>query len=421
MPDPGAEHQAGVQPQADVTDVVQVVSQLAADAGEVRVGRQLNLGQTGHPGANQQPVAVVGDEPLQAGHEFRSQCSGAAGPTRLISPAQHVPQAAASSSRWVRRRKLQPERRDPWVARHRPARGQSPSRSRAAWSGSSCRLESLSVFSEANLRIEGRAWATLTSRAPPRRGSRRGAQNAEQDEGDGKLQPHLGRTDTTSKRREPGDRWPTGMGRDLPPNRHFRECVGPRPGKLRGLVSLAEPCFLFAPRSGSSASMGTPPCGGSQGQRWAIIPRERHYADTCESQSFMGDKTGSPTAAGVSVVQEAGVRHLRSSGEQDPEEFETGVLVERLFPGGQSVYDIQLVEDTGAGKSQSRVLGGRPSPPVAPRPEDAKRVGRHARLGKSGRHEFVDVVPGPTRLDTVPVSRRPRNRLLRNTHRAYAH
>src|SRR5579885_1975005 len=65
-----ADQQQEVQPGADVADVIEVISQLAAHAVDAGVRRQLDLGQPGHAGAHRQPLAVARAGALQLGQEL---------------------------------------------------------------------------------------------------------------------------------------------------------------------------------------------------------------------------------------------------------------------------------------------------------------------------------------------------------------
>ena len=77
-----------VEPGAQAVHVGEIVGQLAPDALQAGVGRLLDLGQPGDPGADGQPAAVVGE--------------GALEPREEISPSRTL-MSWGSSSRWVER------------------------------------------------------------------------------------------------------------------------------------------------------------------------------------------------------------------------------------------------------------------------------------------------------------------------------
>src|SRR5262249_30139266 len=52
-------HDAYIQPEAMLADVVQIIGELSADACQIRVGRQLNLRQASQTGAHLQSAAVA--------------------------------------------------------------------------------------------------------------------------------------------------------------------------------------------------------------------------------------------------------------------------------------------------------------------------------------------------------------------------
>ncbi len=49
--DDGTKQQTQIEPQAQVADVIKIVAEFHANTSQVRVGRQLDLGQAGHAGA----------------------------------------------------------------------------------------------------------------------------------------------------------------------------------------------------------------------------------------------------------------------------------------------------------------------------------------------------------------------------------
>src|SRR5262249_19863273 len=85
----GGERDANVEPEADVLHVMEVVGDLAADAGQIGVRRQLHLSQAGNTGADPKAFLVMRDRAIELGHELRSLWAGA---DQAHLAAEHVPE-----------------------------------------------------------------------------------------------------------------------------------------------------------------------------------------------------------------------------------------------------------------------------------------------------------------------------------------